>query len=137
MLRGGMGASRTSQYLRNPQSLMAVTSCANGGVVKSTTRNLTDIGHYKRVEYSHLHEAGGKSEKTRFLEKIKKLEEAADVKAKMGTVAEVHKAVEKPPGWKPVKLPNKVDKGAIHTSLFFEQNGKTQFLDSKNSKTHL
>ena len=123
---------------------MAVTSGTNGGVVKSTTRNVTDIGHYKRVEYSHLHEAGGKSEKTRFLEKIKKLEEAADVKAKMGTVAEVHKAVEKPPGWKPVKLPNKVDKGAIaksknsvppNTRYFHKtqlKNGKTQFFRNFN-----
>ena len=128
MFRGGMGASRTPQCLRNPQALMAVTSGANSGVVKTTTRSVTDIGHYKRVEYSHLHEAGGKSEKTRFLEKIKKLEEAADVKAKMGTVAEVHKSVEKPPGWKPVKLPNKVDKGrstaiplttAVVTKSFF------------------
>ena len=117
MFRGGMGASRTPQCLRNPQALMAVTSGTSGGVVKTTTRSVTDIGHYKRVEYSHLHEAGGKSEKTRFLEKIKKLEEAADIKAKMGTVAEVHKAVEKPPGWKPVKLPNRVDKGRIRTAI--------------------
>lgn len=72
---------------------------------------MTDIPYYERVEYSHLHDFGQKSERTRFLEKIKKLEEAADVKAKLGTVEEVHRPVEKPPGWKPVKLPKRIERG--------------------------
>ena len=72
---------------------------------------MTDIPYYERVEYSHLHDFGQKSERTRFLEKIRKLEEAADVKAKLGTVEEVHRPVEKPPGWKPVKLPKRIERG--------------------------
>ena len=79
---------------------------------------MTDIPYYERVEYSHLHDFGQKSERTRFLEKIKKLEEAADVKAKLGTVEEVHRPVEKPPGWKPVKLPKRIERGQSDFNFF-------------------
>lgn len=112
MFRAGVGACPargSTRRLTNPQAMTAVSD--EGVVKKPNTRSVTDIPYYKRVEYSHLHDAGQKSEKTRFLEKIKKLEEAAEIKAKMGTVGEVHRAVEKPPGWKPAKIPNRIDKG--------------------------
>ena len=87
-------------------------------IIESIARNVTDIPYYERVEYSHLHDFGQKSERTRFLEKIKKLEEAADVKAKLGTVEEVHRPVEKPPGWKPVKLPKRIERGQSDFNFF-------------------
>jgi len=62
-----------------------------------------------------LHDFGQKSELVRFKEKIQKLEEHAEFKAKYGTdgsgistVLPLHKPTEKPPGWKPVQLPNRI-----------------------------
>jgi len=105
----GSGGQRAQLCLKSSQ-LLSMTAPGTSVINPSNSRSVTDITHYKSVETSHLHDFGQKSERTRFLEKIKKLEEAAEIKAKMGTVEEVHRPVEKPPGWKPIKLPRKIQR---------------------------
>ena len=94
--------------------------CHEVRVMTQQHRSINDIPYYDSVETSHLHDFGQKTERTRFLEKIQRLDAESEMKAKL--VDNHHKAVERPKDWKPVSLPNKIRRSKVPKLLFLGLN---------------